>query len=234
MKAGFDFDSRPWPGNYGGVFLGRVLNRIVALTPISERGEDNENVRSRIAEAMATGELELRVGPVEDESGFTTWVGAAEHTIEEWKTALNSFTILREDTRPWLTPKQRRIGKKPHWIFVTQETVTWLVDSLKQQPIVGASPSSFAPDTPLSAKPKVGRTPSVDWSLVENEVFRLMDEHGEFLPGDKEWDSQARLEEAIERFLETTYRRKSPSISTIRRHVRPALQRWKEERAKLT
>jgi hypothetical protein len=49
---------------------------------------------------------------------------------------------------------------------------------------------------------RTGRNLSYDWSGAQSEAMRLMDHHGDFSVDDREWDRQARLEEAIRRHFE--------------------------------
>jgi hypothetical protein len=75
-----------------------------------------------------------------------------------------------------------------------------------------------------------GRTPSINWEVVDVEVFRLMDYHGEFMTGDPNWNVKARLEEEIRNFIETKFDTK-PTTSTIRAHVSSALINWRSRKA---
>jgi hypothetical protein len=74
-----------------------------------------------------------------------------------------------------------------------------------------------------------GRKPVADWKMVEEEIFRLMNYHGEFSSDDPEWNAQARLEEAIADFCEDKFK-KLPSETTIKEHVRQTLERWRRSR----
>jgi hypothetical protein len=64
--------------------------------------------------------------------------------------------------------------------------------------------------------------------MVEGEVSELMKHHGPFDPSDREWDAQARLEEAIKDYVEKTFGRR-PADSTIRHHVGIALKKLAED-----
>jgi hypothetical protein len=93
---------------------------------------------------------------------------------------------------------------------------------------VETSPGISAESPPAASGPR-GRSHTVDWEMVDKEVFRLMDHNGEFIRGDLEWNAQARLEEAILGFCEKQFS-KSPGENTIRTHVRKALKRWRHQR----
>jgi hypothetical protein len=95
-------------------------------------------------------------------------------------------------------------------------------------------PNDSAPANPRTAteeeertKQRGGRKPAVDWSMVDNKIFNLMDENGEFMVG-TDWNAQARLEESIEDFCETKFSVR-PGEITIRNHVRIALKRWRQQ-----
>ena len=74
-----------------------------------------------------------------------------------------------------------------------------------------------------------GRPPVVDWGMVDDEVYRLMDENGEFIDGDSEWNAQARLETVISDYCEATFHIR-PGENTVRTHVRKALKPWRQRR----
>jgi hypothetical protein len=46
-----------------------------------------------------------------------------------------------------------------------------------------------------------GRKPILDWEQVDNEVYRLMEDNGEFMSCDPQWKCQAQLEKAITDFV---------------------------------
>lgn len=59
-----------------------------------------------------------------------------------------------------------------------------------------------------------------------------MEYHGEFVPGDPDWDCQARLEEAIERFIGAEFGEGSiKGETTVRDHVRDFLGEWRKSKA---
>jgi hypothetical protein len=85
-----------------------------------------------------------------------------------------------------------------------------------------------------SAKPAAvphpgGRPPVVNWKMVGEEVFRLMNYHNEFSVDDPEWNAQARLEEAIAAFCEDKFN-KRPSETAIKDNIREPLERWRQSR----
>lgn len=55
-----------------------------------------------------------------------------------------------------------------------------------------------------------------------------MDFHGEFADSDPEWNCQARLEEAVESFVQRTFGGNAvKSQSTVRARVTPMLNAWR-------
>jgi hypothetical protein len=101
---------------------------------------------------------------------------------------------------------------------------------------VGPAPVVDAPvavasvkESPAAARNPGGAAPVADWGMVAQEVFRLMDENGEFIDGDPEWNAQARLEKAISDYCETTFHIR-PGENTVRSHVRKALKLWRKRR----
>jgi hypothetical protein len=83
------------------------------------------------------------------------------------------------------------------------------------------------PPIPAGSIRTGGRPPAVDWQMVKAEVFRLMEHHGKFDPGDREWNCQARLEEAIEGYIRSKWNLELGG-STIRTRVAEALREWRE------
>jgi hypothetical protein len=84
-------------------------------------------------------------------------------------------------------------------------------------------------ESPPAARNPGGAAPVADWGMVDQEVFRLMDENGEFIDGDLQWNAQARLEKAISDYCETTFNIR-PGENTVRTHVRKALKLWRQRR----
>jgi hypothetical protein len=84
-------------------------------------------------------------------------------------------------------------------------------------------------ESPAAARNSGGAPPIADWDMVDQKVFGLMDENGEFIDGDPEWNAQARLEKEIRDYCEATFRIR-PSENTVRTHVRKALQLWRQQR----
>jgi hypothetical protein len=84
---------------------------------------------------------------------------------------------------------------------------------------------------PASEQPHPGgRPPALNWQMVDREVFRLMDDNGEFSADDPDWNAQARLESAIANFCETKFGIR-PGDTTIKDHIRPPLARWRQLRS---
>jgi hypothetical protein len=77
------------------------------------------------------------------------------------------------------------------------------------------------------AKNKGGRPPIVTQDKVDAEVFRLMNEKGEFSADDPEWNGPARLEEAIADFCENLTGVR-PSETTRKAYTKQPLRRWRQ------
>jgi hypothetical protein len=98
-------------------------------------------------------------------------------------------------------------------------------------PVEPVAPDSPSADIEPAPTPHPGgRPPVVDWKMVGEEVFRLMNHHNEFSDDDPEWNAQARLESAIADFCETTFGIR-PGETTIREHIREPLERWRRSRS---
>jgi hypothetical protein len=65
---------------------------------------------------------------------------------------------------------------------------------------VPAAPIAASPAPAKVGSGRRGRKCHLVWPEVENEVFRLMDHHGDFRPDDPKWNCQERLIEALDRF----------------------------------
>ena len=86
------------------------------------------------------------------------------------------------------------------------------------------------PVAPLASKTgRRGRAPCVDWAMVDQRVFDLMEYHDEFTAGDLDWNAQARLERAIKDFIGERFKI-ILAESTIRAHVVKPLKSWREKR----
>ena len=92
------------------------------------------------------------------------------------------------------------------------------------------STSEIQSETPAAAPHPGGRPFVVNWSMVDEEVFRLMNDNGEFSVDDPEWNAQARLENAIADFCETKFGIR-PGETTIKDHIREPLRRWRQSRS---
>jgi hypothetical protein len=79
-------------------------------------------------------------------------------------------------------------------------------------------------------KPKAKRGPKekYTWPPVEQKVFRLMDYHGDFMPGDLEWD-QATLERQIADYMSHEFDH-NPSESHLRKKVTEFRQKWLKQK----
>lgn len=83
----------------------------------------------------------------------------------------------------------------------------------------------------LSNRPapqKRGRKVKYDWPAIEAEARRLMNHHGEFSPGDPDWNAQARLESEV---LEYCARKwdEEPSKTQLRSYLRKWLSDWRKK-----
>lgn len=100
------------------------------------------------------------------------------------------------------------------------------ISQIETRSLLAALDAEKAP----AAKARGGRPPVLERTIIVQFVFDLMTEHGDFLPGDNEWDSQARLEEEVRAFIKRKTGR-SPAVSTVRGHVQQALRQWRTHRA---
>jgi hypothetical protein len=82
-----------------------------------------------------------------------------------------------------------------------------------------------------ATKGKGGRKPIVDWGVVFVELERLMDHHNEFSPDDPEWNAQARLVEALQKFCSDKFGIE-PDKNTIEGRIKEPLSQWREQKAK--
>jgi hypothetical protein len=110
---------------------------------------------------------------------------------------------------------------------------------LPEQPKESPPPSGEQPTEPPVADPVPvaseaapaknpgGRPAIAPQDKVDAEVFRLMRLHGEFAADNPDWDSQARLEDAIGDFCETLTG-KRPKETTLKNYVKEPLRRWRE------
>jgi hypothetical protein len=96
-------------------------------------------------------------------------------------------------------------------------------------PELAAPPAPGKEPTPSeeSDKPrqKPGPKPDFEWEKIEAECYDLMDYHGDFMPEDREWNCQARLEEALMKFCQDTWAHE-PGPSTFREKLPEWLSTW--------
>jgi hypothetical protein len=103
-------------------------------------------------------------------------------------------------------------------------------------PMMAVSPPALSkestPSEELSNKPrqKPGPKPDFDWEKIEAKFYDLMDENGDFTPDDPDWDCQARVEEALMKFCQDTWKRE-PGPSTLRERLPAWLSTWRERKA---
>ena len=79
-------------------------------------------------------------------------------------------------------------------------------------------------DRPQKAKP--GPKPEFEWGRIETKCYDLMDHHGAFDASDPEWDCQARLEEALNKFCLDKWQHE-PGSSTLRKKLPKWLSTWR-------
>jgi hypothetical protein len=106
-----------------------------------------------------------------------------------------------------------------------------LYPELAAPPLNKEPTSASAPSEELSNKPrqKPGPKPDFDWEMIGAKCYDLMDYHGEFDTSDPEWDCQARLEEALMKFCQDTWKRE-PGPSTLRERLPAWLSTWRERK----
>jgi hypothetical protein len=74
-----------------------------------------------------------------------------------------------------------------------------------------------------------GRKPIVDWKVVFVELKRLMDHYDEFGADVPEWNAQARLVEALQKFCSDKFGIE-PDKNTIEGRIKEPLAQWREQR----
>jgi hypothetical protein len=84
-------------------------------------------------------------------------------------------------------------------------------------------PADQHEDRPQKAKP--GPKPEFEWGRIETKCYDLMDHHGDFMPDDRDWDCQARLETELMKFCQETWGRE-PGASTLREKLPEWLSAW--------
>jgi hypothetical protein len=75
-----------------------------------------------------------------------------------------------------------------------------------------------------------GRPAKYDRKMIEEEVSRLMGEHGDFMVADPEWNAHARLEEELMIFCKAKFR-SEPVRSTLAPAISAGLEKWRSKRA---
>jgi len=118
---------------------------------------------------------------------------------------------LRKEVSLWFT--QRGFD-------VTQRTIS-------KKDFEAALVKAGLPETKVGAKP--GPKPDVDWEMIEAKCYDLMEHHGDFMPGDLDWDCQARLQEALMDYCQETWELE-PSESTLREKLPGWLLTWRERK----
>jgi hypothetical protein len=88
-------------------------------------------------------------------------------------------------------------------------------------------PTDQPEDRQQKAKP--GPKPDFKWEAIETKCYELMDDNGDFMPDDPDWDCQARLETALRKFCEDTWQRQ-PAPSTLRDRLPGWLSAWRKRK----
>jgi hypothetical protein len=88
-------------------------------------------------------------------------------------------------------------------------------------------PTVIRSDEPAPTKNLGGHPRIVTRDKIDAEVFRLMNEKGEFCADNPEWNAKARLEEAIAAFCESLTGAR-PSETTCKDYLKEPLQRWRQ------
>jgi hypothetical protein len=73
---------------------------------------------------------------------------------------------------------------------------------------------------------KPGRKSQHDWTLIEPEVYRLLDERGGFDSRKRGWNTRTRLEEALLDFCQTQLGFE-PGSAALRRKLQVWLPNWR-------
>jgi hypothetical protein len=109
---------------------------------------------------------------------------------------------------------------------------------IAESPPCTAAVAALTQKAPKTATKRGGSTRGIDWAMVDEEVSRLVDENGDFVPADPNWDCQARLEKAIRDFIKETFKNsqavkdEGPAESTLRSHVTQSLTDWRADKGR--
>jgi hypothetical protein len=183
-----------------------------------------ETTRSELLGKMLSGELltyvysseangkldPVQITPAEF---FKAW-GRAQREAENDCVDANWWPLKRMEPFQIRVPDQdsrrslavrRRMGV-PHWIYLLK--------------------ADLAP-----RKGKGGRKPIVDWKVVFVELERLMDHYDEFGADVPEWNAQARLIEALQKFCSDKFGIE-PDKNTIEGRIKGPLAQWREQRTR--
>jgi hypothetical protein len=159
--------------------------------------------QSEIIRKNEAGELELKIQSTNSDpwQNFQTdwW------NTENWKSRFDRCRIDPEypnNDRPSWSKKNN-----DHWIFATSESVERV---LKQSP-----------------GKRGGRKPFPHWQILETKTHELMNEHDEFMHYDREWNAQARLEEALQKICREELGCEPPSVTQLREHIPKWLEDWR-------
>jgi predicted DNA-binding transcriptional regulator AlpA len=153
-----------------------------------------------------------------------------------------SYGTIWSRMRACAFPRGRDIGGRTAWL--ESEVKAWIAsrpirrlkgdegsEPIDSNALARQLHQCFSQVTVPSAKKRVGRPPVVDWTVVERETLRLMDYYGDFGADSPQWNVQARLEEALEEFCDSKFK-KRPAKSTFQEHFKPWLEEWRAAKAR--
>jgi hypothetical protein len=134
----------PWPmDTKDRVFLGRALERIAALLESAGQPHDAEAVRNWIISRIERRDLKVYARIIADTR--ETRMGLLDPSAfppEAWVDFLTHFTAYLVDRRPWVSVRQRRRIRQPHWLFVGKDGLEAALASVEQLQGFVAQPSS--------------------------------------------------------------------------------------------
>jgi len=106
----------------------------------------------------------------------------------------------------------------------------WRDLKIRSQELVAIFAADRAADQPEDKqKAKPGPKPDFKWEEIEAKCYDLMDENGDFTLDDPDWDCQARLETALMKFCQDTWKRE-PGASTLREKLPEWLSAWRKRK----
>jgi len=171
----------------------------------------------------------------------------AERKILDWLTDKPDPTIfLLSPAGTWFGLKKAILLKPENRSRIFAEGV-WRSKTIGGGPRTwqaiqhGAAADVFLPaallDPPAPPRSKGGRPAEHDWAKSRDECFRPLDENGDISPDDNadggigglKWNSQAKIEEALQAFGQKRFGR-APANSAIREYVTRWRREWRAKR----